>query len=209
MYLLYWSDTFQKVHHESEFHWLQLQNDFFEEYSIKTPFPIHLQLLVLPFTIVHAMIWFFCPYLCGKFLKKYSTDDGVRYSLNDEYEQDEDEATLNRSPMFVRGKQRYLYQYQSAFLLKLDYNVCDKQILRSGIYRNNKTDILGHVQLSCMIGNNIPFELRMRFSSDFRRAGRKTCVYWEGCLLCLDIRLSFNMWLSSLVITYMHVCTSV
>ncbi|CAG2225125.1 unnamed protein product [Mytilus edulis] len=77
-----YSDTFQKVHQETEFYWSQLQTDFLEEYSIKTAFPIHLQLLVIPATVVHAVM-----FVCYHFLRSKT----------------ENETNLDVHPMFVRG----------------------------------------------------------------------------------------------------------
>ncbi|OPL20696.1 hypothetical protein AM593_04512, partial [Mytilus galloprovincialis] len=93
-----YSDTFQNVQQESEFYWSQLQTDFLEEYSIKTIFPIHLQLLIIPAIIIHALLWFCCPYLCGKLYRKCRRDDIYNY-MWDEFGE---EATLNHRPMFVR-----------------------------------------------------------------------------------------------------------
>ncbi|XP_071147009.1 transient receptor potential cation channel subfamily M member 1-like [Mytilus edulis] len=99
-----YSDTFQKVQKESEFYWAQIQTDFLEEYSIKTVFPVHLQLLVLPATIVHAIFWLSCPHLCGKLYKIYR-DQGFRKR---------DKKALNYRPMFVR-----VFWYNTNFDLKL------------------------------------------------------------------------------------------
>ncbi|CAC5385234.1 unnamed protein product [Mytilus coruscus] len=95
-------NTFQKVHQESEFYWSQLQNDFLEEYSVKTIFPIHLQLLVLPVAIVHAILWLNCP--CGEILY----DSCSRNKEGEEVEE------VNHRPMFVR-----VFLYNTNFDLKL------------------------------------------------------------------------------------------
>ncbi|XP_063397476.1 transient receptor potential cation channel subfamily M member 3-like [Mytilus trossulus] len=112
-----YSNTFKEIHEKSEFYWSQLQNDFLEEYSIKTIFPIHVQLLVLPVVITHAFVWL-CTYIGGKLYKKCCKDKYDefpdwfhKYILNDDYE---DEATLNRGPMFVR-----VFLYNTNFDLKL------------------------------------------------------------------------------------------
>lgn len=112
-----YSNTFKEIHEKSEFYWSQLQNDFLEEYSIKTIFPIHVQLLVLPVIITHVFIWL-CTYLGGKLYKKCCKDgyefhywNEEFYLWNDDYE---DEATLNRGPMFVR-----VFLYNTNFDLKL------------------------------------------------------------------------------------------
>ncbi|VDI37294.1 Hypothetical predicted protein [Mytilus galloprovincialis] len=94
-----YSDTFQKVHQESEFYWAQIQTDFLEDYSIKTVFPLHLQLLVLPAAIIHAILWF-----SGQRYKKCrGLDCGNR-----------SKSTLNHRPMFVR-----VFLYNTNFDLKL------------------------------------------------------------------------------------------
>lgn len=51
VFFAFFSDTFNAVQQKSDFYWKQIQTDFLEEYSIKTIFPIHLQLLALPGTI--------------------------------------------------------------------------------------------------------------------------------------------------------------
>ncbi|VDI08563.1 Hypothetical predicted protein [Mytilus galloprovincialis] len=116
-----YSDTFQKVQQESEFYWSQLQTDFLEEYSIKTVFPIHLQLLVLPAAIIHAIIWFFCPFLCCKLFNKCMKDDDDDNYLednDDDYDEEDDKndknTSLNYYPMFVR-----VFLYNTNFDLKL------------------------------------------------------------------------------------------
>ncbi|XP_052083007.1 transient receptor potential cation channel subfamily M member-like 2 isoform X1 [Mytilus californianus] len=106
-----YSNTFKEVHEEAEFYWSQLQNDFLEEYSVKTIFPIHVQLLVLPVVIIHAFIWFCCPYLGGKLYEKFRRDEEVDYGRRDDVK---DETTLNRGPMFVR-----VFLYNTNFDLKL------------------------------------------------------------------------------------------
>lgn len=88
------SDTFQQVHQVSEFYWSQLQTDFLEEYSVKTIFPIHLQLFALPMFLVHALIWIFIPKLC--------IDDDSK----------KDKSTFNSSPMFVRGSVSIISMYE-------------------------------------------------------------------------------------------------
>lgn len=79
--LEFFSDTFNEVQQQSEFYWRQIQTTFFEEYSIKTVFPIHLQLLALP-GIISAILWFCYSYLRGELSQ---------------------EEELNHRPMIVRG----------------------------------------------------------------------------------------------------------
>ncbi|CAG2225435.1 unnamed protein product [Mytilus edulis] len=59
-------DTYTKVQQNANLSWLQMQIDLFEEYSIKTVFPIHLQLFALVGTIP-AILWFGFYYLRIKF----------------------------------------------------------------------------------------------------------------------------------------------
>lgn len=53
---MFFSHSFNEVQQQSDFYWRKIQTDFLEEYSIKTIFPVHLQLLALP-GIVFAMMW--------------------------------------------------------------------------------------------------------------------------------------------------------
>ncbi|XP_052082909.1 uncharacterized protein LOC127720374 [Mytilus californianus] len=103
-----YSHTFQKVQQESEFYWSELQTNFLEEYSIKTVFPIHLQLLVLPAAIIHALLWF-----CYSKLQLYGKcyDNDISNNLDDEFGE---EAILNHRPMFAR-----VFFYNTNFDLKL------------------------------------------------------------------------------------------
>ncbi|XP_052082917.1 uncharacterized protein LOC127720378 [Mytilus californianus] len=94
-----YSDTFNVVQQQSEFYWRQIQTDFLEEYSIKTVFPIHLQLLALP-GIITAIIW-----LC------YSN---LRGKLSNKYNMHEEKAKLNHRPMLVR-----VFLYDTNYDLKL------------------------------------------------------------------------------------------
>ncbi|XP_063408793.1 uncharacterized protein LOC134692272 [Mytilus trossulus] len=66
-----YSDTYTKVQQNANLSWLQMQIDLFEEYSIKTVFPIHLQLFALVGTIP-AILWFCFYYLRIKF--KFGTE---------------------------------------------------------------------------------------------------------------------------------------
>ncbi|XP_071145517.1 uncharacterized protein [Mytilus edulis] len=106
-----YSNTFKEVHEEAEFYWSQLQNDFLEEYSVKTIFPIHVQLLVLPVIIIHAFIWFCCLYPGGKLYDRCRCDADVNNGRKDDVD---DGTTLNRGPMFVR-----VFLYNTNFDLKL------------------------------------------------------------------------------------------
>ncbi|CAC5385200.1 TRPM2 [Mytilus coruscus] len=85
-----YSDAFNKVQQESESYWRKIQLDFLEEYCIKTAFPIHLQLLALPGTIL-TFLWFWCSCLCTKYGPKQA----------DSYETPN--PNLNNQPMIVRG----------------------------------------------------------------------------------------------------------
>ncbi|VDI32559.1 Hypothetical predicted protein [Mytilus galloprovincialis] len=98
-----YSDTYQKVNYACKFHWSQLTTDFLEEYSIETIFPIHLQLLVLPFGLAHFVIW------CVKYCYMYSNkrgrsmnkiQQGVHYDRSNSSESEGEQ--LKKNPMFVR-----------------------------------------------------------------------------------------------------------
>ncbi|VDI72971.1 Hypothetical predicted protein [Mytilus galloprovincialis] len=92
-----YSDTFEKVQQESEFHWSQLRNGFLEEFSVKTIFPIHLQLLELPFCLVHFIIW------CAGVCVKRKASNKVHHGSIKQRQKPVDRETLNGKPMFVRG----------------------------------------------------------------------------------------------------------
>ncbi|XP_063408792.1 transient receptor potential cation channel subfamily M member 2-like [Mytilus trossulus] len=94
-----YSDTFNLVQQQSEFYWRQIQTDFLEEYSIKTIFPIHLQLLALP-GIITAIILVCYSNLRGKLSNKYNIHEG--------------KAKLNNRPMLVR-----VFLYDTNYDLKL------------------------------------------------------------------------------------------
>ncbi|VDH96910.1 Hypothetical predicted protein [Mytilus galloprovincialis] len=53
-----YSDSYNSVQQKSGFYWRQIQNNFLEEYCIKTIFPIHLQLLALPGTIISLCYYY-------------------------------------------------------------------------------------------------------------------------------------------------------
>ncbi|XP_076107444.1 transient receptor potential cation channel subfamily M member 7-like [Mytilus galloprovincialis] len=110
-----YSDTYQKVNYACKFHWSQLTTDFLEEYSIETIFPIHLQLLVLPFGLAHFVIW------CVKYCYMYSNkrgrsmnkiQQGVHYDRSNSSESEGEQ--LKKNPMFVR-----VFLYNADYDLKL------------------------------------------------------------------------------------------
>ncbi|XP_052074168.1 transient receptor potential cation channel subfamily M member-like 2 [Mytilus californianus] len=103
-----YSDTFEKVQQESEFHWSQLRNGFLEEFSVKTIFPIHLQLLELPFCLVHFIIWY------AGFCDKRKTSNKVHHGSINQRPSPVDRETLNGKPMFVR-----VFLYNTNYDLKL------------------------------------------------------------------------------------------
>lgn len=59
MQIYFDSDAFNVVQQESEAYWRKIQLNFLEEYCIKTAFPIHLQILALPGTVI-SFISFLC-----------------------------------------------------------------------------------------------------------------------------------------------------
>ncbi|XP_062602906.1 transient receptor potential cation channel subfamily M member 2-like [Saccostrea cucullata] len=120
-----YSHTFEEVHEKSKFYWSQLQLDFLEEYSVKTIFPIHFQLLVLPVSLVHFMIWFPFFFVRKKIQKCICGDDGgdSDSELDDDFYFDVDDDELNKSPMFVR-----VFLYDKNFDLNLkDTNEAEGQ----------------------------------------------------------------------------------
>ncbi|CAG2218205.1 TRPM2 [Mytilus edulis] len=80
-----YSDSFNVVQQKSDVYWRKKQNCFLEEYSIKTVFPVHLQLLALP-GIILAVLWFGYSYFTDNIPKTSDVD------------------VLDKHPMFVRGK---------------------------------------------------------------------------------------------------------
>jgi hypothetical protein len=95
------SHTFEEVHEKSKFHWALLQTGFLEEYSVKSIFPIHFQLLVLPALLVHALIWII-HYAYTKIDCTQHIDSIKGYQKHTDEEEDKDDG-LNCGPMFIRG----------------------------------------------------------------------------------------------------------
>ncbi|XP_071179495.1 uncharacterized protein [Mytilus edulis] len=112
-----YSDTFSKVHEESEFYWSQLQNDFLEEYMLKTIFPVHLQIFAIPAFLLHLIGWM-CFYsynrIRGKHIKE--TNDGNYV------------GKLNASPMFVRV---FIYNTNFDLLLAATKEVEQRCVMKS------------------------------------------------------------------------------
>ncbi|XP_052074304.1 uncharacterized protein LOC127712112 isoform X5 [Mytilus californianus] len=108
-----YSDTYKKVNDECKFHWSQIQTDFLEEYSIETIFPIHLQLLALPFCLVHFIMWC-AKYCCFKIRDRRMNkiQHGDHHDSSYYYESERDK--LKKNPMFVR-----VFLYNADYDLKL------------------------------------------------------------------------------------------
>ncbi|XP_063448005.1 uncharacterized protein LOC134727554 [Mytilus trossulus] len=111
-----YSDTYKKVNDECKFHWSQIQTDFLEEYSIETIFPIHLKLLMVPFGLVHVLIWL-TKYCCFKIkdgrLNKVEHED--QHDNSSSYDSETCERDkLKTNPMFVR-----VFLYNADYDLKL------------------------------------------------------------------------------------------
>ncbi|XP_071179857.1 uncharacterized protein [Mytilus edulis] len=109
-----YSDTYQKVNDECKFHWSQLQIDFLEEYSLETIFPIHLQMLVLPFCLVHFLIWcakYCCFRIRDRRMNKIQNGDHHDSSSSNKREKDK----IKKDPMFVRV---FLYNADNDLKLK-------------------------------------------------------------------------------------------
>ncbi|CAC5386136.1 unnamed protein product [Mytilus coruscus] len=110
-------DTFAKVHEESEFYWSQLQNDFLEEYMLKTIFPVHLQIFAIPAFLLHLIGWVcFCSYnrIRGNYSKETSDGNYV--------------GKLNASPMFVRV---FIYNTNFDLLLAATKEVEQRCVMKS------------------------------------------------------------------------------
>ncbi|XP_056004039.1 transient receptor potential cation channel subfamily M member-like 2 isoform X2 [Ostrea edulis] len=87
-----YSNTFSEVHEKSKFYWALLQTDFLEEYSVKSIFPIHFQLLVVPMCLVHFLFWIPISWLRSNH-----------------------QSNVNKNPMYFR-----VFIYDANFDLKLD-----------------------------------------------------------------------------------------
>ncbi|XP_052082922.1 transient receptor potential cation channel subfamily M member 3-like [Mytilus californianus] len=114
-----YSDTYTKVQQNANLSWLQMQIDLFEEYRIKTVFPIHLQLLALPGSIL-AILWFCYSYLRNKYIEKTREP-----SMPNEH--DNKKPFINDHPVFVR-----------VFLYDTNYDIKPKTTYdaeMTGIYR--------------------------------------------------------------------------
>ncbi|XP_056004040.1 uncharacterized protein LOC125661033 isoform X1 [Ostrea edulis] len=96
-----YSHTFEEVHERSKFYWALLQTDFLEEYSVKSIFPIHFQLLILPVCLVHFLLCFLRSGFQKCDCKWRYERDAYRDLDVDEYDKDVDDR-LNHCPMFVR-----------------------------------------------------------------------------------------------------------
>ncbi|CAC5385202.1 unnamed protein product [Mytilus coruscus] len=117
-----YSDTYTKVQQNANLSWLQMQIDLFEEYRIKTIFPIHLQLLALPGSIL-AILWF-----CYTYLRKKCEQKTPEHSMRN---QDDNKTpkppSINDHPAFVR-----------VFLYDTNYDIRPEttdEAEMSGVYR--------------------------------------------------------------------------
>ncbi|XP_063408848.1 transient receptor potential cation channel subfamily M member 2-like [Mytilus trossulus] len=153
-----YSNTFKVVHEEAEFYWSQLQNDFLEEYSVKTIFPIHVQLLVLPMIILHAFIWFCCLYPGGKLYERCRCDAEVNNGRKDDVE---DEKSLNRGPMFVR-----VFLYNTNFDLKLKSTT---EAERNGTMKaKGEIDIMETDRITTKVGLRVVRPQSWKPASDYK-----------------------------------------
>ncbi|VDI25426.1 Hypothetical predicted protein, partial [Mytilus galloprovincialis] len=110
-----YSDTYQKVNDECKFHWAQLTTDFLEEYSLETIFPIHFELLVLSFGLVHFIMW------CAKYCCSKIRDQRMNKIQNGDHHHDSSRSNeserdkLKKTPTFVRV---FLYNADNDLKLK-------------------------------------------------------------------------------------------
>ncbi|XP_061190728.1 transient receptor potential cation channel subfamily M member 2-like [Saccostrea echinata] len=119
-----YSHSFSKVHEKSKFYWSQLQTDFLEDFSIRSIFPVHMQLLAIPFFFIHACAWAVVSIPRYGTVKCCSSDDDDNDVGDDKddisklrhapYSPDDDIKKLNKVPMFVR-----VFIYDSNYDLKL------------------------------------------------------------------------------------------
>ncbi|VDI76114.1 Hypothetical predicted protein, partial [Mytilus galloprovincialis] len=91
-----YSDTYADVQKNSKFYWSEMQMCFLEEYSIKTVFPVHLQLLALPGIIVAIIA-------------------ALRFYLRTSNTNDEKKTVFNHHPMCVR-----VFLYDTNYDLRLE-----------------------------------------------------------------------------------------
>ncbi|VDI57294.1 Hypothetical predicted protein [Mytilus galloprovincialis] len=95
-----YSDTYAEIQKNSKFYWSEMQMCFLEEYSIKTVFPAHLQLLALPGIIVAIIA------AVRLYLRTPKPNDGKKIEFNEQ-------------PMCVRAIPCFLYD--TNYDMRLEY----------------------------------------------------------------------------------------
>ncbi|XP_062601197.1 transient receptor potential cation channel subfamily M member 4-like, partial [Saccostrea cucullata] len=93
-----YSHTFEEVHEKSKFYWSQLQTDFLEEFSVKSVFPMHLQLIALPACLVHFILWCIIHFLRQKFINMCGGVDNDGDDVDNASQQDQDLEDANERP---------------------------------------------------------------------------------------------------------------
>ena len=93
------SYTFTEVQQESNFYWNRLQVKFLEEYSIKSTFPVHLQVIALPFFALHAILW--CLGRCCQRKQNNKVDTEKEKAPTENI----DNLSKRALPTFVRGNE--------------------------------------------------------------------------------------------------------
>ncbi|XP_062578087.1 transient receptor potential cation channel subfamily M member 2-like [Saccostrea cucullata] len=108
-----YSNTFAKVQEKSKFYWSQLQTDFLEEFSLKSIFPVHMQLLAIPFFVIHAVVWMVTSIrrCCNSSVHAKDEKSNIQHA---QYTHEDDIKKMKRIPMFVQG-----FIYDSNYDLKL------------------------------------------------------------------------------------------
>ncbi|XP_061167809.1 transient receptor potential cation channel subfamily M member-like 2 [Saccostrea echinata] len=102
-----YSNTFAEVHEKSKFYWSQLQTDFLEEFSLKSIFPVHMQLIAIPFFVIHAFVWLVrslprCRTVKCCDASVHAKDDSTILH-HAPYTHEDDIKKFNKIPMFVRA----------------------------------------------------------------------------------------------------------
>jgi hypothetical protein len=111
--LNFFSHTFKEVHEKNKFYLAYLQTSILEEYSVKSVFPVHFQLLVLPALLIHLLVWACMAFFRAKCEACDCTrrcnlgddfDDGFDNKSDVDEEGEGEDDLINKDPMFVRGQ---------------------------------------------------------------------------------------------------------
>ena len=96
---IFYSHTFESVQQDSNFYWYRLQVNFLEEYTMKSVFPVHLQVVALPFFAFHALMWCITCSFCNK-CRNTVNAASEKYALK---ANETTKSTKHAPPTFMRG----------------------------------------------------------------------------------------------------------